>query len=84
MGYFKQPGFAFATNQYTLVNRAAAPAVTTPCKFGNMCKNPKCFYTHPNIPQVSQLKWTAALQNTTNTQQMNVSVDSSSTDTKIN
>lgn len=31
-----------------------------------MCQNPKCIYVHPNLPQKSQLKWTAALANTTN------------------
>jgi hypothetical protein len=31
-----------------------------------MCKNPKCIYVHPNIPHTSQLKWTAALANSTN------------------
>lgn len=29
------------------------------CKFGNLCKNPKCVYIHPNLPQKSQLKWVA-------------------------
>jgi hypothetical protein len=29
------------------------------CKYGNLCKNPKCLYIHTNLPQKSQLKWVA-------------------------
>ncbi len=32
-----------------------------------MCQNPKCIYVHPNVQ--SQMKWTAALANTTNLNQ---------------
>jgi len=55
------------TNQYSFVNRANQGApIHINCKYGNMCQNLKCIYVHPNLPQKSQLKWTAALVNTTN------------------
>lgn len=59
------------SNQYSFVNRAANPtaALNRNCKYGNVCQNPKCAYVHPNLPQKSQLKWTAALSNTTNLKQ---------------
>lgn len=67
--YFKANPYAYSmANQYSFVNRATNPKVPTNinCKYGKMCQNPKCIYVHPNLPQKSQLKWTAALANTTN------------------
>jgi len=67
--YFKgiSPAFPFSSNQYSLINRTTNPSasLTINCKYANMCKNPKCIYVHPNLPQKSQLKWTA-LSNATN------------------
>lgn len=59
--FYKSPQATYRSNQFTLINRATSGASTVQinCKYGNLCKNPKCIYTHPNLPQKSQLKWTA-------------------------
>lgn len=34
------------------------------CKFGSLCKNPKCLFTHTTLPAKSQLKWVAPMVTT--------------------
>lgn len=82
--YYKPASNPYSySNQYSFVNRATNPnaSMNINCKYANMCQNPNCIYLHPNLPQMSQMKWTPALANATNKPSSDTSLENQSTET---
>lgn len=63
--------------QYTLINRTNTVAtIPINCKYGSLCKNPKCMFTHTTLPPKSQLKWVAPSQTSTTPVKTNTATSS--------